>query len=277
AARELGVSTPALSQAVRKLEQRVGVALLTRTTRRVALTDAGRRLADEAGPALDRALEAVTRVASGGNAVGGRLRISIPPLAIPALVAPLIPRFARSYPDVELEFHVDNRRVDLIGEGFDAGVRFEEFVEKDMVQLRLTRPCRFVVVGSPEYLEKRGVPKKPSDLHRHDCLEYRSPNTGRLYRWELERGHKRYRVAVRGKLVSNDERVLLELARAGMGLCYAFEPQIAPQLEQGNLRVVLEPYAAAMPGLFLFFPNRSQVSPALRAFIDLVRTQLKEL
>src|SRR5512139_1305270 len=270
-ARDLGVSTSALSQSVRQLEARLGVALLTRTTRTVGLTDAGQRLLETAGAAVDQALESLRTVTLRPGEITGRVRLSVPAVAATLVVARLLPRFVERHPKVEVEVQVENRFVNIVAEGLDAGIRLSEAIERDMVQVRLTDPGRFVVAGAPSYLARRGTPQRPEDLLHHDWLCIRSSTGGARYAWELERGKKSWRVPVRGPVTTNDTELMRRLAVAGAGLLYAFEPQIADELRSGSLRLVLEPYAAAVPGFFLYFPSRAQVSPALRAFVDVAR------
>ncbi len=271
AAAELAISPSALSQSVRQLEERLGVPLLTRTSRSVALTDAGRRLLENAGPAVDQALEALKTVTVRPGEVTGRVRLTVPAIAVSYVVAPLLPRFLARYPKVEVEVQVENRFVDIVAEGLDAGIRLTESIERDMVQVRLSGAGRFLVVAAPAYLERKGTPETPDDLLAHDCICIRSTSTSGLYQWELERGARTWRVPVRGPIITTDVQLMVRMAEAGMGLAYLFEPSVAEQLRQGSLRVVLEPYAGLVPGLFLYFPSRAQVSPALRAFVDVAR------
>jgi DNA-binding transcriptional LysR family regulator len=271
AARHLGVSTSALSQSVRQLEARLGVTLLTRTSRTVALTDAGQRLLENAGAAVDQALESLKTVSARPGEVTGRVRLSVPNTAVTLVLARLLPRFVERYPRVEVEVQVENRFVNIVAEGLDAGIRLSEAIERDMVQVRLTEPGRFVVAAAPSYLARRGTPEKPQDLLHHDCICIRTSMSGARYAWELERGRKTWRVPVQGTVTTNDTELMRVLAVEGVGLLYAFEPQIAEELRRGSLRLVLEPYAAAVPGFFLYFPSRAQVSPALRAFVDVAR------
>lgn len=271
AARELGVSTSALSQSVRQLEARLGVTLLTRTSRTVAPTEAGQRLLEHAGAAVDQALESLRTVTARPGEVTGRVKLSVPSVAVPLVVARLIPRLVERHPKVEVEVQVDNRMVNVVAEGFDAGIRLSEAIERDMVQVRLTEPGRFVVAAAPSYLARRGAPEKPQDLLRHACLCMRASPAVARYAWELERGKKTWRVPVQGPVTTNDTELIRLLAVAGVGLFYAFEPLITDDLRRGALRLVLEPYAAAVPGFFLYFPSRAQVSPALRAFVDVAR------
>ncbi|WP_242392440.1 LysR family transcriptional regulator [Anaeromyxobacter oryzisoli] len=271
AARDLGVSTSALSQSVRQLEARLGVTLLTRTSRTVALTEAGQRLLENAGPAVEQALESLRTVTARPGEVTGRVRLSVPSVAVPLVVARLLPRFIERYPKVEVEVQVENRFVNIVAEGLDAGIRLTEAIERDMVQVRLTAPGRFVVAAAPSYLARRGTPQKPPDLLQHDCICIRTSTSGARYAWELERGRKTWRVPVQGPITTNDAELMRLVALAGAGLVYTFESLIADELARGSLRLVLEQYAAAVPGLFLYFPSRSQVSPAFRAFVDLAR------
>ncbi|ACL66696.1 transcriptional regulator, LysR family [Anaeromyxobacter dehalogenans 2CP-1] len=271
AARHLGVSTSALSQSVRQLETRLGVTLLTRTSRTVALTDAGQRLLENAGAAVDQALESLKTVSVRPGEVTGRVRLTVPSTAVTPVLARLLPRFIERHPRVEVEVQVESRFVNIIAEGLDAGIRLSESIERDMVQVRLTEPGRFVVVGAPSYLARRGTPEKPQDLLQHDCICIRSSVHGARYAWELERGKKSWRVPVQGTVTTNDPVLMHALAVAGVGLLYSFEPEVADDLRSGRLRLVLEPYAAAVPGFFLYFPSRAQVSPALRAFVDVAR------
>jgi DNA-binding transcriptional LysR family regulator len=270
AARDLGVSTSALSQSVRQLEERLHVTLLTRTSRNVALTDAGQRLLENAGPAVEQALESLKTVSAQPGEITGRVRVSVPAAAVTLVLAGLLPRFAQRYPSVEVDVRVDDRFVNIVEEGLDAGIRLVEAIDRDMVHVRLSDACRVVVAGAPSYLERRGVPQKPADLLEHDCLGMRAA-AGGPWPWELERGKKTFRVPVRGPVTTNDHALRRLLATAGVGLLYTLEPLIADDIARGRLRVVLEPYAPAVPGLVLYFPSRAQVSPALRAFVEVAR------
>ena len=158
--------------------------------------------------------------------------------------------------------------MDIVAEGFDAGVRESEAIERDMVQVRLTDPFRFVVVGTPDYLSHHGAPERPEDLLRHECITFRSRTTGAPYAWELERGRRTWHVPVRGGVITNDGLLAVSMAEKSLGLAYAFEPIVKEQLRAGRLRCVLEPYAATVPGYFLYFPSRAQRSAPLRLFIE---------
>lgn len=271
AAREIAVSPSAVSQAVKQLEESLHVVLFTRTTRSVALTEAGRRLAEAATPAMTQLAAALAEVSARPGELVGRLKLSVPRVAVPDVIEPVVPAFRERHPRVDVEVVVEERLVDLVGEGYDAGVRLTESIERDMVQLRLTEAFRFVVVGSPSYLKRRGTPQKPEELLDHDCIGMRSQTTGAHYAWELERGRRSWRVPVRGGVVSNDSSLRLALAAEGAGLAYVAEPAAAELLRRGRVKVVLEAYAPLVPGLFLYFPSSARSSPPLRAFIEVAK------
>lgn len=271
AARDLGVSTSALSQSVRQLEQRLGVPLLIRTSRSVALTDAGQRLLEHAGPAVDQALESLRTVKARPGEITGRVRLTVPTAAVSLVLARVLPKFAERHPKVRVEVAVEDRFVDSVAEGLDGGIRLIEAIDRDMVQVRLTRATRVVVTGAPSYLTRRGVPQKPTDLLQHDCICMRWTSSGDPMPWELERGKKLWRMPVRGPVTTNDHALMQALAVAGVGLYYTLESLVADALARGELRVVLDAYAPEVPGLFLYYPSRTQVSPALKAFVALAR------
>jgi DNA-binding transcriptional LysR family regulator len=271
AARDLGVSASALSQSVQQLEARVGVSLLTRTSRSVALTDAGQRLLENAGPGVDQALEALKTITARPGEVTGRVKLSVPTAAVPLVLTRLVPMFMDRHPNVELDVRVENRFANIVAEGLDAGVRLVEAIDRDMVHVRVSGPSRLVVAGAPSYLKRKGIPQKPTDLLQHVCLCSRWTPGAEPFAWELERGKKTWRVPVRGPVITNDRELLHALALAGKGLLYTLDAVIAGDLARGRLRVVLEPYAPTVPGLFLYFPSRAQVSPALRAFVAVAR------
>ena len=268
AARELGVSRSAVSHTVRQLEEQLRVVLLARTTRSVSLTDAGRRLVDGAGPSLAQVAAALAEVSAQPGETVGRVRLSVPPMAVPFVIDPVLPAFRARHPRVEVEVVIEERFVDIVAEGYDAGVRLSEAIQRDMVQVRLTDPFRFVVVGAPAYLARHGTPERPEDLLRHECITFRSQTTGALYAWELERGRRNWRVPVRGGVVSSDGRLNASLAEQGVGLVYAFEPMVLEQLRAGTLLRVLERYAPTVPGFFLYFPSVTRRSAPLRLFVE---------
>ena len=268
AARELGVSRSAVSHTVRQLEDQLGVVMLARTTRSVSLTDAGRRLVDSTGPLLGQVVAALAEVSAKPGETVGRVRLSVPPMAIPFVVEPVVPAFRVRHPRVQVEIVTEERLVDIVAEGYDAGVRLSESIERDMVQVRLTDAFRFVVVGAPAYFKRHGTPQRPEDLLRHECITFRSRTTGALYAWELERGRRTWRVPVRGGVVSSDERLNVSLAVQGVALLYAPEPMVQEQLRAGVLELALERYAPTVPGFFLYFPSLARRSEPLRLYVD---------
>ena len=275
AARELGVSTSAVSQAVRQLEEELHVTLLQRTTRSVLPTDAGRRLLETAGPALGQAVAALTEAAAQPGETLGRIKLTVPRAALLSVLAPLLPVFRARHTRIEVEVIVEERFVDIVAEGYDAGVRFSEAIERDMVQMRLTAALRLVIVGSPDYLARHGTPQRPEDLLRHECITFRSQTNGSLYAWELERGKKSWRVPVRGGVVvTSDGPLVLSLVKSGLGLAYVLEPTVESALREGTLRRVLEPYAVTVPGFFLYYPSRAQSSPAFKRFVEVAKEVL---
>jgi DNA-binding transcriptional LysR family regulator len=271
AARELGVSPSAVSQSVKQLEEQLRVALLTRTTRSVAPTEAGKRLVESAGPALRQALAALGEVAARPGEVVGRIRLSVGRMAVPFVIVPVLAAFRARHPRIQVEISIEERFVNIVEEGYDAGVRLSEAIERDMVQVRLTDAFRFVVVGTPRYLERNGIPRRPEDLLHHECITFRSPRTGALYAWELERARRSWRVPVRGAVTTNEPELCVTLAKQGLGLAYTFEPSVADELRAGRLKTVLDAYAPTVPGFFLYYPSRAQSSPALRLFVDVAR------
>jgi DNA-binding transcriptional LysR family regulator len=274
AARELGVSTSAVSQAVKQLEEQLSITLLTRTTRSVLPTEAGRRLFENAGPAMKQAVAALADVAAQPGEVVGRVKISVGRMALPFVITPVLPVFRARHPRIEVEVVVEERLVDIVGEGYDAGVRLSEAIERDMVQVRLTDEFRFAIVGSPDYFARAGTPRRPEDLLRHDCITFRFATTGALYAWELERGRKHWRVPVRGGLITNEPQLCVTLAEQGLGLAYVFEPAVADALREGRLETVLEAFSPTVPGFFLYYPSRAQISPAFRSFVDVAKEVL---
>jgi len=273
AAAALGISRSAVSQAVRTLEQQLGKALLLRTTRSVRLTEEGSLLASAAGPALRQAESAMVAVQSGERAAG-TLRLTVPHIAVPAVIAPLLPELRARYPEIKLEIAVDDRLTDIVADGFDAGIRLGEAIERHMVAVRVSEPFRFVVVASPGYLAKRGTPDHPRELVEHDTIGYRAPSSGVLYRWEFERRGREHRVQLASALITTDATLAVTAARDGLGFAYVDELAAAADIAARRLVVVLEDYLPRVPGFFLYFPHASRGIPTLRALVELARARL---
>ena len=270
AADELRVTPSAVSQAIRALEARIGVALLFRTTRSVGLTEAGQRFIERAGPAFDDLVAAAEAARGLGQRPAGLLRLAVPRGVVPLILEPLFASFCQTYPEIELEIAASDEMVDLAAGGFDAGVRLGQFIAPDMVAVRLTRPFPFAVVGSPEYLEKRGVPKRPEDLRDHECLRLRRSG-GAIAAWSFIDGNMSIEAAVSGPLIAHDYPTLIGAARRGLGLAQVPEPLAGAAIAQQQLTPVLAEFALMTPGVFLFHLGKRQVLPKLRAFIDHVK------
>jgi DNA-binding transcriptional LysR family regulator len=270
AAKRLGVSPSAMSHAMRGLEEGIGVRLLSRTTRSVAPTNAGEDLLARLRPALTEIQEALEQISRLRNKPAGRVRLLVPRLAASTVLAPKLAQFARDYPDIVLDVTTDDSRMDIVAEGFDAGIHFGEYIEKDMIALRVSPDLRPVIVGSPGYLKSHGKPKLPRDLLRHRCINFRHGDAG-LYRWEFEKGKKSLSVAVDGPLVVDDLDLVIRAARDGVGLAYMSEENAAPHFATGALVRVLEDWCQPFPGFFLYYPSRRQQPPALSALINILR------
>jgi DNA-binding transcriptional LysR family regulator len=275
AARELGVSTSAVSHAVRQLESVLRVVLLQRTTRSVTPTDAGARLVESAGAAVKLALEALASANAKAEDVTGRVKLSISQGAVSLVLEPVVPVFRRRHPRVSLEVVIEERFVvDFVAEGYDAAFQVTEVIARDMVRVRLTDPFKFFVVGSPAYFAKHGTPRKPEDLLQHECITFRWPSSDALYAWELQRGRRKWRVPVRGGLVTNNLEFCISMAEAGLGLAYVGDLSTKEQLSDGRLVAVLQAYSPTEQGLFLCYPSRAQRSPALQLFIETTKEVL---
>jgi DNA-binding transcriptional LysR family regulator len=270
AAAELGVTPSAISQAVRSLEERVGAALFTRTTRSVGLTEAGERFLARAKPAFEELVAAGEVARELGRRPSGLLRLAVPRAVVPILLEQLIASFCEAYPEIELEIAASAQLVDLATEGFDAGIRLGQFIAADMVAVRLSPPFRFIVVATPAYLERRGRPERPDDLRHHACIRLRRSG-GALALWQFEDNARSLEVAVSGPLIAHDYPTVLGAALEGVGLAQVPEPIAGDAIAAGKLVHVLEPYAPMTPGMFLYHPGKRQMMPKLRAFIDHVK------
>ena len=272
AAAELGVTPSAISQAVRTLETRVGAVLFIRTTRSVGLTEAGERFLSRAKPAFEELVAASEVARDLGQRPTGLLRLTVPRAVVPILLEPLIASFCQAYPEVEVEIAASGELTDLAAEGFDAGIRLGQFIEADMITVRLTPPFPLVVVGSPNYLRRRNRPERIDDLRQHACLRMRGSN-GSIAPWSLLDGNKPVEAIVSGPLIARDFPTVLGAAVEDMGLAQVPEPIAASLVRAGKLVRVLEPFAPMAPGVFLYYPNRHQMMPKLRAFLDHVKSR----
>ncbi|MNN25803.1 HTH-type transcriptional regulator DmlR [compost metagenome] len=270
AAVELGLSPSALSHALRGLEERLGVRLFNRTTRSVALTEAGERLYARLKPAFRDIDDALEDLNSFRDKPSGNLRINAGRSATQLVLLPLVGRFLETCPDVSIEIVADDALVDMVSAGFDAGVRFGERLEADMVSLPIGPYMRSVVVGSPEFFRRYPVPQKPQELHALPCIRHRFPG-GAFYRWEFERGGVAQEIEVDGPLTLGDVGLMVDSALMGVGVAYVFEDMVRAHIADGRLVQVLEDWCPFYPGLHLYYPSRRQVPGALRAFIEFAR------
>jgi DNA-binding transcriptional LysR family regulator len=272
AAAELGVTPSAISQAVRALESRVGAALFIRTTRSVGLSEAGERFHARAKPAFEELVAASEVARDLGQRPAGLLRLTVPRAVVPILLEPLIASFCQAYPEVEVEIAASAGLVDIAAEGFDAGIRLGQFIEADMIAVRLTPSFPLSVVGSPDYLRRRQRPERIDDLRLHACLRMRRSN-GSIAPWSFVNGNEAVEAIVSGPLIANDMPTVLGAAVEGLGLAQVPGPIASGAVEAGKLVRVLEPFAPMAPGVFLYYPRYRQMLPKLRAFIDHVKSR----
>lgn len=275
AAARLEVSPQAISQAVKSLESRLGVRLFHRTTRSVSLSEAGERLWARAGPALADLFEATESVQEFRDRPVGVLRLGISRPAFTSWLQPALADFHAAFPEIRIELSFDDGFVDIVAQGLDAGVRLGHAVAQDMVSVKVTASEPVAILGSPEYLKRRGVPRKLSDLARHDCILFRLPSTGTVYRWELIDDGKAVEMEVAGPVVVNDTAAMLACARAGLGLAYVLEGTAVEPLRSGALVKALPSAAPVLPGFHLYYPSRRQLPLKLRCFIDFMVQRLR--
>ncbi|RMX07971.1 LysR family transcriptional regulator [Corticibacter populi] len=273
AAVELGVSASALSHSLRGLEARLGVRLLHRTTRSVAPTEAGERLLARLGPALREIADAIEAINDFRDSPTGLLRINAPRAACDWVLAPLVAKFLAQHPGMRVELVDDDSLVDIVATGFDAGVRFGESLQQDMVAVPIGPPQRFIVVAAPDYLARRGTPADPRQLTGHACIRVRFP-AGAFYRWEFMRDGERLEVEVDGPLALGDMRLMVQAAEQGLGLAYVYAQYAQEALAAGRLVSVLDDWRPAEAGFFLYYPSHRLVPAGLRAFIALARESL---
>jgi len=271
AAAQLGVSQSALSQTLRGLEGRLGLRLLTRTTRSVAPTEAGERLLRAAGPRLEEIEAELAALSELRDKPSGTVRITAHDHAIRAVLWPALEKLLPNYPDIKVEVVIDYGLTDIVAERYDAGIRTGEMVAKDMVAVRIGPDMRSAVVGAPSYFATRPKPKAPQDLTTHSCINLRLPTHGGLYAWEFEKGKRELRVRVEGQLVFNGTAPMLDAALAGAGLAYVPEDTVRPHLADGRLIRVLADWCPPYSGYHLYYPSRRQPTPAFTLLADALR------
>ncbi len=269
AAARLGVSQSALSHSIRGLETRLGLQLLARTTRSVSPTASGLSLLKELAPALERIEHALADTRKQRETPSGRIRLIIPRTATKMVLLPKLAHFLRTYPEIVLEVTSSNDPVDLIAGEYDAGVQIGEFIQRDMVAVRVTRALRLAVVGSPRYFESHSIPRNPHELKHHSCIGFRF--TRGLYRWEFEKGRKPLTVSPQGPVSFDDPELVIQAVLDGIGIGTAMEESIRDAIESGRLIQVLKDWCPSFPGYFLYYPSRRNQPAALAALIDSLR------
>lgn len=271
AAAKLGVSQSALSHAIRGLEERLQIRLLTRTTRSVAPTDAGEALINSIGPRFKEIEEELIALTDMRDRVAGNIRITLGEHALHSTVWPAIKPFLDAYPDVKVELTIDNTLTDIVSERYDAGIRLGEQVARDMVAVRIGPDWRMVVVGAPGYFSRHGKPQTPHDLQHHNCINMRLPTLGGLYAWEFSKDGQPMRVRVEGQLTFNNLAARIEAATSGMGLALVPEDCVAQAVSEGKLETVLDDWCEPFPGYYLYYPSRKQHTAAFSLLIDALR------
>lgn len=269
ASARLGVSQSALSHSIRGLEKRLGLQLLARTTRSVSATAAGAALLHELTPALERIERAVAEVRKQRENPAGRIRLIIPRTATQMVLLPKLAQFARTFPEIALEVTSSNDPVDLVAGEYDAGVQLGEFIQRDMIAVRVTQEMRLAVVGSPEYFESNTIPRHPQDLKDHSCIGFRFSNG--LYRWEFEKGRKALTVSPQGPASFDDPSLVIQAVLGGVGIGTAMEDTLKDLIAEGRLVQVLRDWCPRFPGYFLYYPSRRNQPAALVALIDTLR------
>jgi DNA-binding transcriptional LysR family regulator len=271
AAAQLGVSPSALSQTMRALEEKLGVRLLTRTTRSVAPTDAGERLIATVGPHLEEIETGLAALSELRDKPAGIIRITAVDHAAETILWPSLANFLAEYPDVQVDLVVDNMLRDIVAERFDAGIRMGERVARDMIAVRIGPEIRMAAVATPAYLKKHGKPKVPQDLETHSCINLRLPTLGGVYAWEFEKGTREINVRVEGQLTVNDIAVIRNAALHGLGIAFMPEDVAQPHLNAGGLVRVLADWTPPFPGYHLYYPSRRQQSPAFALLVEALR------
>jgi DNA-binding transcriptional LysR family regulator len=271
AAAQLGVSQSALSHTIRRLEERLGIRLLTRSTRSVAPTEAGERLIRTVGPRLKEIDDELAALTELREKPAGTIRITAGEHAAATVLWPALVKLLPRYPDIKVELTADSGLTDIVAERYDAGVRLGEQVAKDMIAVRIGPDFRMAVVGAPAYFEGRSHPRKPQDLTEHNCINIRLPTYGGLYAWEFEKRGRGLRVRVEGQLVFNTMALRLKAVLAGLGLAYVPENQVQAHLADGRLIQVLADWCPPFSGYHLYYPSRRQVAPAFAVLVEALR------
>lgn len=265
------VTPSALSHTIRSLEERLGIRLLTRTTRNVSLTEAGVRLFESISPLFEQINTELEALGELRDKPKGSIRLTCTDDQIQLHLRPMLATFLRDYPDIRLELYVDYGFTNLVEERFDAGIRLGESISKDMIAVRIGPDWRLVVVGSPDYFERFSAPQTPDQLTEHSCINIRHRVAGSIYAWEFEKDQRAFTVKAEGPLIFNSIMHVINAALDGIGLAYVPEPLVASYVAEGRLKMILTDWSPYFQGYHLYYPNRRQASPAFMAFVDAIR------
>lgn len=271
AADRMGVTRAAVSQTIRKLEEGLGIALVSRTTRSVALTEAGEQLYADASPALANIRTAIEAAGSLRGSPRGQLRLAVSSIAESFLSGPLLARFAEENPQVKIHVTVTDEEFDIVAEGYDAGVRLGEVIDQDMIALPVSGDQRQIAVASPAYIQRFGAPSHPRELTAHRCIGWRTAPGTASYRWEFAEDGKEFSVAVGDEITTTDMALMIRLAVAGAGITFGMEESFRTHIERGDLVPLLDAYCPRFPGFYLYYPSRRNLAPKLRALVDHLR------
>lgn len=271
AAAQLGISQSALSHTIRRLEEKMGIRLLTRTTRGVSTTEAGERLYINLGPHYEGIQTELSALYALNDKPAGTIRISTHDRPADTILWPKLSKLLPLYPELNIEISINYELIDIVAERFDAGIRLGDQVAKDMIAVRISPDVRMAVVGAPSYFKNRVIPQTPQELTGQNCIRLRLPTHGGIYAWEFEKGGQILHVQVQGQMIFNQSVHILNAALQGYGIAYLPEEQIKPYVDQGQLIQLLEPWCPTFPGYHLYFPSRRQSSPAFSLVVDTLR------
>jgi DNA-binding transcriptional LysR family regulator len=276
AARRLGRSQSGLSQAISNLEAQMGVTLLARSTRSVRPTRAGQALLETVTPALREIDNRLIELKQAEGTLAGTLRLTVMEFPARTIVIPALPAFHAAHPNLTIDLEVSDQFVDIVAEGYDAGIRLGTHLEQDMISVPLSSDINAVIVGSPEYFSRWGIPQIPEDLSAHCCLNYRQPSHGDIYKWRFDLHGQQVNMSVKGSVITNDRQVMISAVRMGLGLAYMFRPYVSEDLAEGRLVSCLDEFCPVWPGYRLYYPARNQKSQALSAFVEHLRRARRE-
>ena len=272
AAEKLNITPPAVSKMISQLEKKMGVSLLTRTTRTVSLSEAGKLFLAQAGPAMEQIVNAQISAKSFSKKTSGTLKLNMPGVLFPYYLSNYISSFLEKYPDVTIDIYGDDQAADIFENGFDAGVRTDDIIAKDLTVFKLCGPIKFITIASTKYLDKYGTPKQPKDLLNHNCIRHRFGSGNHIYeKWEFEKENKEFSVNISGNIILNSSEAIKHAVLNHFGIAYTEYGNVKSEIKEGKLKHILKSYDTECSGYYLYYPNRKQVSPTLRAFIEHIK------